>query len=103
MNTQRHTEPELVHIGFAWLAAALLCAVAFPELEELRATMGPLVINLFAIALLIGLSITTSRAIARSRREDAEKPTAEAPSARSSLNDFAVPFALLLLFLVSLF
>jgi hypothetical protein len=74
MTPSQRTEPERISIGLAWIAAALLCVFVFPEIEELRSLMGSLVLNLFAVAGLMALTLAVCRATARGKRNRTMKP-----------------------------
>jgi hypothetical protein len=60
----------------AWTAAALLCAFVFPELQDLRALMGELVLNLYGAAVLMLIAFGICRLMARPKPpEDTHKVT----------------------------
>jgi hypothetical protein len=67
MTTRKRTESEYVAIGMAWTAAALLCVFVFPELQELSSQMGPIVLNLYGAAILLGLTYGICRLFARTK------------------------------------
>jgi hypothetical protein len=76
MTSRKRRESEIVAIGMAWSAAALLCAFVFPEIQDLRALMGPLVLNLFAAAALMLIALGVCRLMARRKPpEDTQKVT----------------------------
>jgi peptidoglycan/LPS O-acetylase OafA/YrhL len=74
MTPAKRTEPERVAIGLGWCAAALLCVFVFPEIEELRTLMGPLVLMLFAVAGLMAMTLAVVRATARGKRSRTVRP-----------------------------
>jgi hypothetical protein len=60
----------------AWTAAVLLCAFVFPELQDLRALMGSLALNLYGAAALMLLALGVCRLTARPKPpEDTHKVT----------------------------
>lgn len=76
MTHRKRPESEYVAIGMAWIAAALLCVFVFPELQDLRSLMGPLVLNLYGAAALMLLALGVCRLMARPKpREDTHKVT----------------------------
>lgn len=71
MTSRKRSESEYVAIGMAWTAAALLCAFVFPELQDLRAQMGSLALNLYGAAALMILGLGICRLMARPKPPEA--------------------------------
>jgi hypothetical protein len=67
-------ESDYVEIGIPWLAAALLCVVAFPVAEDLQSLMGPLVLCVYGVAVLMAICFAICKTAARKRGHETYEP-----------------------------